>query len=75
VVANNLYLSSDIEKWGSGLKRINEECKAHSIKAEFKVLKYGFTVQFTRPKTGTVSGTLNDTEKSHYDAVHTRGFA
>ncbi|MDP2908213.1 MAG: ATP-binding protein [Nanoarchaeota archaeon] len=49
-VANNLYLSADIEKWGSGLKRISKECKANSVKVEFKVLKYGFTVQFTRPK-------------------------
>lgn len=45
-----LYLSSDIEKWGSGLKRINNECAAQAVKVDFVVLKYWFTVRFARVK-------------------------
>ena len=45
-IANSLYLAADIEKWGSGLKRIVEACKAEGVKVEFTILKYGFSVQF-----------------------------
>ena len=48
LIANTLYLSKDIEKWGSGLKRISEECKKSNIKVEFKIKKNGFTVIFYR---------------------------
>ena len=54
IIANMLYLSSDIEKWGSGLKRINNECVTHAVKVDFVVLKYGFTVRFARVKRDTV---------------------
>ena len=48
LIANTLYLSKDIEKWGSGFKRITEECKAENVKVEFKIKKSGFTVIFYR---------------------------
>ena len=46
VIANTLFLSKDIERWGSGLKRIYDECKEKDVKVEFKILKTGFLVVF-----------------------------
>lgn len=48
LIANTLYLSKDIEKWGSGFKRITDECKSANIRVEFKIKKSGFTVIFYR---------------------------
>ena len=48
LIANTIYLSKDIEKWGSGLKRIYDDCSAAGIKVEFKKIKSGFTVVFHR---------------------------
>jgi ATP-dependent DNA helicase RecG len=48
LIANVLYLSKDIEKWGSGLKRIYEECKSRDVKVEFRPLKTGFMTIFYR---------------------------
>lgn len=48
LIANTLYLSKDIEKWGSGFKRITDECKAANVTVEFKIKKSGFTVIFYR---------------------------
>jgi ATP-dependent DNA helicase RecG len=48
LIANILYLSQDIEKWGSGLKRIYQECKEADVKVEFRKEKYGFSVIFYR---------------------------
>lgn len=48
LIANTLYLSKDIEKWGSGLKRIVDECKAINTKVKFEIKKNGFTVVFYR---------------------------
>ena len=36
--------------WGSGIKRIHDECVAVGVKVEFKRLKTGFVVIFHRPK-------------------------
>jgi ATP-dependent DNA helicase RecG len=47
-IADILYKSKDIEKWGSGLKRIYTECKAEKVKVEFKTLKTGFMTVFYR---------------------------
>jgi ATP-dependent DNA helicase RecG len=49
-IAETLYKCKDIEKWGSGLKRIDNDCKAQGVKVEFKVLKTGFIVIFYRPE-------------------------
>ncbi len=48
LIANVLYLRKDIEKWGSGLRRIYEACKEANVKVEFKKLKSGFSVIFYR---------------------------
>jgi ATP-dependent DNA helicase RecG len=48
LIAETLYKSKEIEKWGSGLKRIHEECRLSDVKVEFETLKSGFLVVFHR---------------------------
>jgi ATP-dependent DNA helicase RecG len=48
-IAETLYKSSDIEKWGSGLNRICEECNSNNVKVKFECIKTGFVVVFYRP--------------------------
>lgn len=50
LIAETLYRSKDIEKWGSGLRRISEECKAAGVKVDFRKTKSGFVVTFYRPE-------------------------
>ena len=48
LIANTLYLSKDIERWGSGLKRIYNTCKKADVRIKFEKLKSGFLVIFYR---------------------------
>lgn len=48
LIAEAFYRTKDIEKWGSGLKRIHDECKREGIRVEFDVLKTGFLTTFYR---------------------------
>jgi ATP-dependent DNA helicase RecG len=48
LISNILYLSEDVEKWGSGIRRIYDECKLEKVKVKFDVLNYGFSVIFYR---------------------------
>jgi len=50
LIADTFYLTKDIEKWGSGLKRISDECKIYGVKVEFNKIKSGFVVTFYRPQ-------------------------
>ncbi len=50
LIAETLYKCKDIERWGSGIKRIHDECVAAGIRVEFKRIKTGFVVSFYRPK-------------------------
>jgi ATP-dependent DNA helicase RecG len=50
LIAETMYKSKDIERWGSGIKRIHDECAASGVKVEFNRLKTGFVVVFYRPK-------------------------
>jgi len=65
IIAHCLYLTADIEKWGSGLKRIKQECDLAHVPVKFEVLKYGYSVIFTRiepqnsPPAGGVIGGVN----------------
>ncbi len=52
LIAGVLFKTKDIEKWGSGLKRISKECAASGVRVEFKVLKSGFLVTFHRKPAG-----------------------
>lgn len=47
LIANTLYLSKDIEKWGSGFRRITEVCAKADVKVKFEIRKNGFMVIFT----------------------------
>lgn len=48
LIANTLYLSKDIEKWGSGFRRITEACAEANVKVKFEIRKNGFMVIFYR---------------------------
>ena len=48
LIGNTLFLSKDIERWGSGLKRIYDECNENNVKIKFEILKTGFLVIFYR---------------------------
>src|SRR3989344_5633897 len=61
LIANSLFLSKDIEKWGSGIKRIYEACKQSGVKVDFEKTSTGFKVIFFRPEKDTPpSGGVND---------------
>ncbi|OGF44726.1 MAG: transcriptional regulator [Candidatus Firestonebacteria bacterium RIFOXYD2_FULL_39_29] len=48
LIAEVFYKAKEIEKWGSGIKRIYDECKVNNVKVEFQILKTGFLVVFYR---------------------------
>ena len=48
IIAECMYRTKDVEKWGSGLKRIHEACKENGVKVRFQRLKTGFAVGFMR---------------------------
>ena len=53
-IAEMFYYTKDIDRWGSGLQRIDNECRESGIRYEFKLLKSGFLVIFYRPVEFTV---------------------
>ena len=56
LIARVLFRSKDVEEWGSGLKRIAQECARAGVRADFKVLKSGFLVTFHRAPAATGAG-------------------
>ena len=64
----------DIEKWGSGFRRITEACEKANVKVKFEIRKNGFMVIFYRKndkelleltgenKSNSANGTENGTE-------------
>ncbi len=48
LIAEILFKSKNIEKWGSGIRRIYNECKDNNVKVKFLKRKYGFSVVFYR---------------------------
>ena len=48
LLAETIYLSEDIETFGTGLKRINDLCKEADVKVDFEKDKTGFIVRFWR---------------------------
>ncbi len=74
LIANTLFLCKDIEKWGSGLKRITEACTIAGIKMKFEKNSTGFKVIFFRPEnfgglTGGLTGGLIDTFQLVLDTI------
>jgi ATP-dependent DNA helicase RecG len=65
LVAEVLYKSKEIEHWGSGLKRIYDECRASKVKVTFEMRKTGFQVTFYRPvrTEKALRGTQKTTQK------------
>jgi ATP-dependent DNA helicase RecG len=49
LIAEAFYLTKDIERWGSGLRRIKEECDAAGVRVVFEKVSTGFQVIFYRP--------------------------
>ena len=49
LLAQIMYYSKDIERFGTGLKRIADACEEADIRYEFVSDSYGFTVVFYRP--------------------------
>jgi ATP-dependent DNA helicase RecG len=56
LIARVLFRSKDVEEWGSGLKRISQECAKAGVRTDFKVLKSGFLVIFHRAPAATGAG-------------------
>jgi ATP-dependent DNA helicase RecG len=56
LIAETLFKSKDIEKWGSGLKRIADECAEQGVGVKFEILKTGFLVTFARTPAKAVRG-------------------
>ncbi len=50
LIAEAFYLTKDIERWGSGLRRIKEECDAAGVRVSFERVTTGFQVTFFRPE-------------------------
>jgi len=48
LLAKTMYYSEDMEGFGTGLKRIADECNAAGVRYEFKKRKLGFAVVFYR---------------------------
>ena len=56
LIADTFYYAKDIERWGSGFKRIVDECKAAGVRVTFENIKTGFVVTFYRPAIKQVKG-------------------
>ena len=63
LIADVLYKSKEIEKWGSGLKRIYEACTASGVKFEFVRSKSGFEVVFHRGVTEKVTEKVTENQR------------
>lgn len=78
LIAQILYFSKDIESWGSGIKRIYNICKDNGVKVEFKILKSGFVVVFSRHDFGETDfseldeGTKKGTEKGTTNVLESK---
>ncbi|MFH0927267.1 MAG: ATP-binding protein [Candidatus Micrarchaeota archaeon] len=50
LIAEAMYNANATERWGSGFKRIYDECKKAGVKVEFNEVKTGFVVVFHRKR-------------------------
>ena len=65
LLARIMYYSKDVERFGTGLKRIADACDDVGIKYEFVTDNYGFTVVFYRPPLWTSDNIGESTGESH----------
>ena len=73
LIAETMYKSKDIERWGSGIKRIHDECVAAGVEVEFKRLKTGFVVVFYRPKWEEGEGLVGGQKSKVKSKVKSKG--
>ena len=73
LIAETMYKSKDIERWGSGIKRIHDECAAAGVKVEFNRLKTGFVVVFYRPKWEEGEGLVGGQKSKVKSKVKSKG--
>ena len=68
-LAQLMYYVKDIESFGTGIKRISNECIDAGIKVEFEIRKMGFAVIFYRPFPAGVhdAGYLNIVDYKDHD--------
>ena len=69
LIAHTLYLSKDIERWGSGLKRIYDACADENVKVEFQELKSGFVVIFSRKVGGAGGERFGDSSEKSSEKI------
>ena len=71
IIADGMYRTKDVEKWGSGLKRIHDACKENGVMVRFQRLKTGFAVDFMRDVTPQVTPQvqLSSLEQKIFDVV------
>jgi len=74
LIANTLYLSKDIEKWGSGFKRIYDECQKENVKVEFRIKKNGFSVVFYRKTDEELYDLTQNDEKKTYEKTYEKTY-
>lgn len=60
LIAEIMYLSGDIETWGTGIKKVYNLCKEDNIKVEFEDRKLAFYVVVYRKK---IQNLIENTEK------------
>ena len=61
LILKTLFLSDDVESYGSGFKRVYDECGKNNVKTEYVLNKDGFTFIFKRNLINDVP--KNDTDK------------
>lgn len=71
LIANTLYLSKDIEKWGSGFRRITEACQKSNTKVKFEIRKNGFMVIFYRKTDEELFDLTEENKKTQENAQET----
>lgn len=62
LIADTFYYAKDIERWGSGFKRIVDECKTAGVRVRFENIKTGFVVTFYRPEAKITSEKIEKSE-------------
>ncbi|MCF0116613.1 MAG: putative DNA binding domain-containing protein [Bacilli bacterium] len=57
LILDTLYLSDDVESYGSGFKRVYSECKLNNVSTDYNISKDGFSFIFKRQ---FVTNVIND---------------
>ena len=60
LIAQTIYLSGEIEKWGTGIKNVYKKCKEENLKVKFEDRKTAFFVTIYRKD---LEGLIENTEK------------